>query len=88
MNYAGCKSEECKSTVIQMCTLRFYTLYLACDIVKTPLMPTGGDIKPGVAMTNVLSRMATRRHDHVQNGLSLGRSQVKIMRNFTYSFQL
>ena len=53
--------------------------FIACDIVKTPLMPTGGDIKPGVAMTNVLSRMATRRHDHVQNGLSLGRSQVKIM---------
>ena len=33
----------------------------ACRIIKTPLIPTGGDIDPGVALTNVLSRMAKRR---------------------------
>ena len=49
---------------------------MACDIIKTPLIPTGGDIDPGIALTNVLSRIAQRRYEQIQTGLSLGRSQV------------
>ena len=52
---------------------------MACDVVKTRLVPTGGDIDPGVAMTNVLSRMAERRYEQVQAGLTLGRSQVIVL---------
>ena len=41
----------------------------ACDIVKTPLIATmGGDIDPGVAISNALARIAQRRYDQIQKG--------------------
>ena len=43
---------------------------------------TGGDIDPGIALTNVLSRMADRRYEQVQKELTLGRSQVIILVSF------
>ena len=55
---------------------------LACDVIKTRLVPTGGDIDPGVAMTNVLSRMAERRYEQVQAGLTLGKSQIIVLVSF------
>merc|ERR1711879_1123888 len=54
----------------------------ACRIIKTPLIPTGGDIDPGVALTNVLSRMAKRRYDQLQSSSTFGKSQIVIMVSF------
>ena len=38
---------------------------LACHVIKNRLMPTGGDIDPGVSVTNVLSRLANNRYQQV-----------------------
>ena len=55
---------------------------LACDIIKHRLVPTGGDIDPGVALTNSLSRLAKRRHEQIDMETTLGRSQVVILVSF------
>ena len=55
---------------------------LACDIIKMHWMPTGGNIDPGIAITNVLSRMAERRYVNVQDDLTLARSQVIVLVTF------
>ena len=55
---------------------------LACDIIKTHWMPTNGNIDPGIAITNVLSRMAERRYQNVQDDLTLARSQVIVLISF------
>ena len=54
----------------------------ACRIVRTPLIPTGGDIDPGVALTNVLARMATRRYEQMKSSTTFGKSQVVILISF------
>ena len=38
----------------------------------------GGDIDPSVAIPTVASRIAERRSKDIENGLSLGRSQVRV----------
>jgi hypothetical protein len=52
---------------------------VACDIMKTPLIASGGDVDPGVSITNVLSRMAKRRYNQLNQELTLGRSQVIVL---------
>lgn len=52
---------------------------MACDIIKQILAPTGGDVDPGVALTNSLARMAARQADWLEKGVSQGRSQVVVL---------
>lgn len=55
---------------------------LACDIIKTRLIPVGDDIDPGVALSNSLSRLAERRHVQLEQGTTFGRGQVVLLVTF------
>lgn len=55
---------------------------LACEIIKTKLIPVGDDIDPGVALSNSLARLAERRHVQLEQGTTFGRSQVVILITF------
>ena len=54
----------------------------ACQIIKSRLVPTGGDIDPGVSVTNVLSIMAEKQYEQIQTNTNLGRAQVVILVSF------